>query len=412
MKIALISIFSISLAWGSDQASSRRPTPTTNKSIKAYCPAGKDYFQRDLNALSYSNPLETDPEARSNSLNAKILQVGAPADTLIARECFEAAIDEVKAGGRKKADEKFRANRFFRCSSENVPVDHQDEHCASEEYKNLVHSSFELTTSCLKEFVSGSKDENVQNEWVEGYFKMLSTESGLHINVVSRLHINPGLAAVGITQLRPGFTIDFLNRTLPDLRKFLARPETRPACKALTEKLLTTDRVKKLYGMVDVIDSVTKKPIIDPKTDKPKQRLEMKVCSNIDINDGQPLLNLIIGFANLRLYRDSTYNTLMKNPTYSSAFKDFSPEEKLDMEIKITSWSYNLGSNAARNRIQGILDNHYPNKIVPSVRHFFKTADLQVPGLPERRNYVLALDDRYKDVLKSRKSCRTDLPAK
>lgn len=411
LKVVLLFLLSVSLAWSNDQAKSRRSsnTPAEKVNQKPYCPVGEDYFQRDLNALAYPNPMEKDPKARSNSLNAKILQVGTPADTLIARDCFELALNSVTAGAPKKSKEKFRANRFFRCNSDNVPIDHQDEPCASEEYKNLVHSSFELTTTCLKEFVSGSQDVKAQNAWVESYFKMLSTESGLHINVVSRLREDPGLAAVGITQLRPRFTMDFLNRTLPDLRKFLMQSKTSPACKALTENLLTAERVKKLYGMVEVIDSKTKSPLIDPKTKLPRKQLEMNVCSNIDINDGQPLLNLIIGFANLRLYRDNTFNEIMKNPTYSSAFKDLSEEEMLDMQIKITSWSYNLGSSAARERIQGILDHHYPNQTVPSVRHFFETVNKQVPGLPDRRNYIFALEDRYKLILKGRKSCRTDL---
>jgi hypothetical protein len=385
MKLVLALILVGSAAWSRDQASSR-----SKSAPRPFCPVGKDYLQSTLSALTYPDLTnQNDPNHRSNAIGAKLLQIGPLPKPLINPDCVDAALSKVSAGARKSPNEQFRSNRFIKCNSANQPIDNQDEPCDSAEYKLLMHSSFELTTKCLKGFVTRSKDVQVQNTWVEGYFKMLSTESGLHVNVASRI------GAIGVGQLRAEYIADFRNRTLHRLRDYLLNEQSSPGCKILAEKLLKTERITKLYKATQ---------FTDPKTNKTSTRYTINVCANIDINDDQPLLNLIISFANLKLYKESTVDAILSNPKYAAAFKNLSQSELLDLEIKLVSWAYNLGATRLKQHIEKILDTKYADKAISSVRDFIVDADIE-----GKRNYVFGLEDRYKKVLSGRRSCRTDL---
>ncbi len=384
LKVGLILILMTVNAWAQDQVKPRQSTAKP----RSFCPVGKDYLQQDLNALSYPDFSNTDPKHRSNSFSARLLQIGPLPQPLINPDCFSAALAAVTAGPRKQSDEQFRSNRFLRCNTNNEPIDHQDEPCFSAEYKSLMHSSFELTTKCLKEFVTGSKDPQVQNTWVEAYFKMMATESGLHVNVASRI------GAIGIGQLRPKYIVDFKERTLPHLRRFL-RTQASAGCKRLANDLLTDEKVSRLYKV---------KKATDPETKNTTTDYALNVCSNISINEDQPLLNLIISFANLKLYKESIVDSIIEHSKYKDAFKDLAPAELLDLEIKLVTWSYNLGVNRLKDHIKQVLETKYANKTVTKVRDFIIDADIE-----GKRNYLFGIEDRYKRVLGRRKSCRTDI---
>ncbi len=364
----------------------------TNSKARLYCPKAKAYLQQDLNALTYPNLTLASATDRSSSLNATLLQLGPLANPLIKPECVEAALASVTAGAKKKTKELFRSNRFIRCGPDQKPIDHQDEPCRSSEYKSLMHASFELTTKCLKEFVTGSQDENIQNTWVEGYFKMLSTESGLHVNVASKI------GAIGVGQLRGKYIADFKLRTLSKLKKFLAQPGTSDECKRLSDQLLTTEKIEKLYRTIETTD---------PETDLVSVSQTVNTCANININEDQPLLNIIISFSNLKVYKDSIVDSIFTHSKYRDAFKDLSQADLLDLEIKMVSWSYNLGPARLKSHLMEVLGTKYSNKTITDVRQFIVDADLE-----GKRNYVFGIEDRYKKVLAGKSSCRTDIHSK
>lgn len=339
--------------------------------------------------MSYPDLTQPDPFNKSRTLTATLLQIGPPSKPLINAKCVANALDLVTAGSAKKNQEAFRSNRFFRCNTFNEPLDHQDEPCRSVEYKSLIHTSFELTTQCLKEFVTGSRDVSLQNTWVEGYFKMLSKESGLHVNVASRI------GAIGVGQLRAKYIIDFENRTLPRLRAFLNRPETTEVCKRIGKELLTNEKISRLYKMTTSTYSESK--------DNSSTSV-VRICENIDINQDQPLLNLIISFSNLKLYKESILDGIFNDSRYNSAFKELTPTELIDLQIKMVSWSYNLGPTRLKNHIFNILDTKYSGKTITKIRDFIVDAEFE-----GKKNYLFAIEDRYKLVLSGQKSCRTDL---
>ena len=386
LKLVVSLIMVASVSWSQDQAKGSGSKFIPEASSSQTCPATGT--QRILNEMAYPNLLKGKGDPK-NALLTRLLQVGPAPSPLIRHECIDSALSNVTAGGPLTKGRRFRTNRFFKCDGNQKPFDNQDEPCTSVEYKTLVHNSFELTTKCLKEFVTGSKNLNVQNTWVEGYFKMLSTESGMHVNVASQI------GAIGIGQLLPEYIADFKQRTLPDLKAFLQRPETSAGCKRIGTELLTDEKINKLFHATTYRN---------PKTNRTTTSYKINTCANIDINDGQPLLNLVISFGHLRAFKDSVATGLFENPKYMSAFKGLSLEQITDLEIKMVSWSYNLGANALVNHMQRVLDTKFPNKMVKNVNDFVEAS--QTKG---KHNYIAAVDERYQNVLKGLKSCRTDL---
>ena len=386
LKLVVILTLSASVSWSQDQArgNGSGSSPYASRE-QTSCPALGT--QRILNEMAYPDLLKSKPDS-NNALLTRLLQVGPAPAPLIKHECVEAALSNVTAGAPLTKGRRFRTNRFFKCDSNQKAFDNQDEPCTSIEYKTLVHNSFELTTKCLKEFVTGSKNLNTQNTWVEGYFKMLSTESGMHVNVASQI------GAIGIVKLLPEYIADFKQRTLPDLRAFLNRPETSAGCKRLGKEILTDEKINKLYRVHTTRIS----------RNRTSTNYQINTCANIDISDGQPLLNLVISFGHLKAFKDSVANGLFENPQYKAAFKYLTQDQINDLEIKMVSWSYNLGANGLVNQMQKVMDTKYANKTVTSVRDF--VAASQMKG---KHNYIQALDDRYENVLKGRKTCRTDI---
>jgi hypothetical protein len=383
MKFVLLGLILISQSWAQDQVASTgaRVSATLNGSS---CPVQRNYFQQDLGNLAFfaRNPKTDGP------VNSRLLRIAPQIRPLIKPACVTAALENVSAGPPLRSDDDFRVNRFMRCHSQNKIIDHQDEPCLSEDYQTLIHASFELATSCLKEFVSGSKDPKIQNIWVEGYFKMLSKESGLHINAVSRI------GAMGIGQLLPEYIADFHRRTLPRLREFLARPGGPAGCKRLGDEVLTEEKISALYRTLSQIDSRGRRV----------EEFQINRCATIDITDSQPLLNLLISFSHLQVFKESTVDWLMRIPKYRDALNELNDKSELhDLEIKLVSWAYNLGAEGLRTRAVQALKKRERGAPIKSVRDLIQT---MAGG--SRRHYLEGLEERYQLVRQGKRSCRTD----
>lgn len=384
LNSVLAVFFVVSSGWTQDQAVSSRTSMTSNAANPQIfsCPVGQDYLQRDLNGLAFYSTLSTNLGV--TPLNARILRIAPLLRPFIHPTCVEGALRNVTAGEPLKKGEAFRTNRFIRCNSQGQPIDHQDEPCLSSEYKALMHASFELATTCLKEYVSGSKDKRIQDLWVEGYFKMIAKESGLHVNAVSRI------GAMGIGQLLPEYIVDFQRITLPRLREFLNRPGASNGCKKLASEVLTDERIEKLY---------TELARTNNRTNRISKSFSINQCSNIDIQDGQPILNLLISFANLQLFKEKSIDEILADPRYRSAFRNLNEEQLQELEIKLVTWSYNLGAAGLKNRVIQTINRQYRGSYIRSVDGFIRDAG-------GNNNYVFAIEDRYRLLKGTRQNCR------
>jgi hypothetical protein len=377
------------IAWSNDQAMSQYPSQERRIT---QCSKNSSYLQDDLKFLSFRHVpgANTDPDHRSESLIARLLQVGTFKYPLINHDCTKNALATVTAGPPKTIKEKFRSNRFIKCvgREKNQPLDHQDAPCTSPEYEVLIQNSFELATRCIKEFVAESSDLNIQNTWVEGYFKMLSSESGLQLNVISQIN------AAGMGQITPIYIQDFKKSTFTDLKKYLESMNTSETCKRMGKEILTNDRIDKLLNRVTISRPGGKKVTYEA----------LNICSNMDINDGQPLLNLIISFSHLRSLKQRIENEITENNSYQNVFKGMSKEQLIDLEIKLVSWSYNLGPWGLIQHAQKVLDQFYSNRILSKPLDFFTQDKMR-----GKDNYIMFLEKRYQNILQKRTTCRTDI---
>jgi hypothetical protein len=335
-----------------------------------------DYFEKDLDYLSALK----DRRAGITALMAYFVNHDTveAKNNLISRQCLDHAMDNVTAGSslaKNRMSDGHRLNRFIRCGQNDRIFDDQDEPCQTDHYKNIVHNSFEVATACLKGFVSDSDNPQIQNAWVEAYFKMLATESGLHINTVSHA------GAISIAQVQPVYIQDFRERALPDLRKYIQNKSDKD-CKILLSFLS------------------------DKHIDALLNKNRVNACTNIDVKNGQPYLNLIIGFANLKSYREDTIEQVLSDSTYQELFSKFSPKELLNLRIKMTQWSYNLGNGGLKDLLKRTLDGYIEGKHkVGSVEELVRN----MSGGSDKRTFLSDLDSRYKIVLNGRRSCRTDV---
>lgn len=370
LMLSLLLLMFTSSAWSQDQA---RGGGTASFPTANFCPRGQDYLQNELlrvrtEDLKNTNPNDLNREAPNrpikpnNYLNILLLKLKPNVKTFIDPGCIQSAFNEVNEG-------------FFACNG-HTPYYDTPKPCLSREYKALIHYSFEFVTSCLREFVAESKNTEIQNRWIENYFKMLSLESGFHPNVISADRKD-----VGIGQLRAEYIKDFKDNTLAPLREFLSRNEASKSCKMLGSEILTNTKINNLLNRNNSIN----------------------ICAQSNVKEGQPLLDIMIGFSHLRHYKNLINRELKNYPKYNNFRATLSSQERIDLEIKLTSWSYNLGANGLIFYVKQTLDNSAStySQAADKVMSFIRSSQI-----PANKNYVLSMEKRYKQVLNGRTSCR------
>lgn len=288
------------------------------------CPAGRDYFESTLHNLT-KNP-------ENKSLESFLVKMEALRTPHIQAQCVEAALAHVSAP----------SSRFIRCNSKGQVLSKQLDPCASQQYVKMIHHSFEVVATCLKEFVAGSPDEKVQNQWVETYFKLLTKESGLHVNVVS----NSG--AVGTGQLTTQYITDFMKFTYDDAVDYLKK--SKPAyCRALADQFLNKERVSKIHD----------------------------TCAKVAIEKGQPTLGLLIGFSHLKVFHERVSSTLRQ---FQDSL-DLTEDERIQLEIELTSLAYNMGNGGLNYPLKKALLDFSPQKPVRNVRHLMTRVHEKIPSM-------------------------------
>lgn len=167
----------------------------------------------------------------------------------------------------------------------------------------MVHHSFELVATCLKDYVSETKDSRVQNSWVEAYFQILTKESGLQVNAVAN-------QALGVGQLTPIYRKDFKKESLASVRAHLASSEST-FCRSLGDFALSERR---LVGLD-------------------------RTCHLINVDSG-PLVGFLVGFSHLRHYRRQVLATLNRQSDLLTAL---SASDRHRLERSLVMISYNAG---------------------------------------------------------------------
>lgn len=295
--------------------------------------------------------------------------------------CVQAALAQVTGGPNTQ-------NQFRFCDGERI-VTKDYEPCASSNYVKMVHHSFELVATCLKDYVSESQNPRVQSAWVENYFRILTKESGLQANAV-----RSNQSAIGVAQLTRIYRQDFRKESLRAVRNHLANSES-PYCRSLGDFAVSERRVVGLN----------------------------RTCHLINVDSG-PLVGFLVGFSHLRHVRRQVLTTLDR---HSNLLSGLSASNRLRLELALVTISYNIGFigltepleytlGLYRNRKQKITDS---DQLVDDVisnlrmrkdRSAFSYANPKWISLPssaesdrtrEMMNYYNNIEQRFDQVLKT-----------
>lgn len=357
LLLLLLLLTSFSIA--QDQAFSTS-SQSTNQAISK-CEPQQSYLLTEIMQIQ-----------KTNSLSSSLLKAQPFSQLFVKRSCVESALEQVTAGRvlnekeQKLGRRKFAANNFIRCDKNNKVHDYQETPCQSVDSIKLTHNSFETVTQCLKDFVSGSQQKSVQNEWVKLYFKMLSKESGLQNYV--RSHRN----AVGSNQLTPQYIRDFIQFSMNDIKNHLNKSD-QLVCRRLGQEILSDAAFAYMAQK------------------KSNHAYTYNTCSLIGTNQNQILRNMLIGFSNLKVLRDRVRDSAFDNDQVR-----ISKAEQLSVELSLVPMAYNMGNGNLNRTINKVLKSKV--QFVES-NSFIRAVQKAIP-FKETKNYLSNIDDRFADVVK------------
>lgn len=251
--------------------------------------------------------------------------------------------------------------------------------CLSERYVNTVKNSFDLVSSCLKDYlapqskfsqIANSDLKSIQDRNILSVFSLLTQESGLHFNAMS-----PS-GAGGLGQL----TEDGLNAVeksqISDIKAFLTRPESSILCKNLSRVYLN--------------------PGILPRTDYDYN------CDRISVTRGQPVVGLIYVYGHIKLSEDEVNRFLNKNDgKYRQRF-NLSEVEMDRLVTALSLWSHNTGAMGLLTPMTYLIRNKYSKKKVTNVDLFIDELKkyMGTHSISRSRRRVLETQGYYSEILK------------
>lgn len=390
------SLFVSQAVWSNDLAGSSPALGASSGGLVGdlTCAPERNYFQAELNNLA---------QAKNKTISSFLLRIKPLDNPIMDYRCVESSLAQVRAGGMSKKTGRFAGNDFNRCyvngQGKLTLLDRQKEPCATTLYSKLTHHSYELVMNCLKGYVSGSNDPSIQNDWAETYFKFLTKESGLHVNVVSSTD------AVGIGQLTTGYIVHFVDKSLDNVRTHL-RKSSKPWCRTLGAEMLSDERIAKINYT----------QYLDPKTgewesrnfNSTKQAQEAATkskCEMINMLEGEPLTNMIISFSHLKVYRDQIASILHER---ERIFKKLNAKDKAYLLHQLTTLSYNTGVGGLSSALKAVMKEYSANEPVLHVDSFLKVlsralaprGDRDDDRAIEMAQYLNRINKRYDEVTK------------
>jgi hypothetical protein len=330
------------------------------------CGQNENYMNEEINRIR-----------QKKTLSSHLLQYLPFPQTVVKRSCVQSALKQVTAGReleqtqidrglRKKESE----NNFIRCVSGKKVIEHQETPCQNRDSILLIHNSFELVTGCLKDYVSGSADIKVQNQWAQTYFKMLTKESGLQNYVTSQSD------ALGISQLTTTYIRDFMDKSLDDVKAHLAA-SAHPICKSLGNEILSTAAVS-YFARKNKNNSYS-----------------YNKCALIGVEHNQILRNLLIGFSNLKLYRGYTRQSAFRG----NSQVQMSAEQQLKLELQMVPLAYNMGPGAVERSIDTSLASYSKKRPAQNADELMRLI-IRNAETKEGRDYLGNIEERFNKVIR------------
>jgi hypothetical protein len=295
------------------------------------CNRQNDYLEKEMEGLS-----------RKSDLMAKIINSPVNREAIIKPACMRISMETVFGIGSKN----------FRQCSPNGNTSKAFRPCVSENYFKMVTNSFNVVSSCLKEYMNPKASDETQKLDVRAAYAMINIESGFHVNAMS------GRGAGGIGQMTGAAITDANKSEMSKIRAALEENKN-PACADLSHEFLDA-----------------KEPM---RPDKAAS------CDRISIKKGNPVLNMIYTYAYLKWSKNAMSRAVLNDKLYKNKFK-MSDYEKQRIQRALMVWSHNTGPAGTWTPAMTLLNTVYRNKPVTNADAFIKELQQYMQKFPARAN--------------------------
>ncbi len=291
------------------------------------CSRGNNYLEARLENLEKNSPL------------FHFLSTSHPEmEQVIKPNCVQAFME---AKGKGTAGGIYRA-----CSAEvGVTSLKAQRPCVSEKYVNMTANSFNLAGSCLT---------NIPDYIKNVAAKIYPQESGFHVNAMNPMSNDAGS---GIGQLTKAAIEDVNKSSITQTKKLLAE-STNSSCRAIESELMQ-DKA--------------------PMSSSPAM-----ACNRLNIEKGNPLLNIIYSLSLLSLKQKSLDKNTFNDPEYSKKF-NLSPHDLARAKEAVLTWAYNAGQTVAT-PVKAVLDDYYSNRPVTDVKVFLEQVENSIYNYKRAKN--------------------------
>ncbi len=291
------------------------------------CSRGNNYLEARLENLASNSPLFSFLSAPHPEL-----------EQVIKPNCVQAFME---AKGKGTAGGIYRA-----CTADVGMTSLKAQRpCVSEKYVNVTANSFNLAGSCLT---------NIPDYIKNVAAKIYPQESGFHVNAM-----NPMLndAGSGIGQLVKAAIDDVNKSSIPQIKKLLAS-SPNSSCRAIESELM--------------------------QGSTPMNGASSLSCNRLNLEKGNPLLNIIYSLSLLSLKQKSLDKNTFDDPDYSKKF-NLSPHDLAQVKEAILVWAYNAGQTVGT-PVKAVLDDFYSDHPVTDVKLFLKQVENSIYNYKRARN--------------------------
>ncbi len=255
---------------------------------------------------------------------------------------------------RMSMESRFGANnRSFRTCSpgQNQAGASTYRPCISENYFKMTQNSFDIVSSCLKDYLSPDSSEESQKMDVRAAYAMINIESGFHVNAMSPT------GAGGIGQFTYSAIEDINRNQFSKVKEVLNNNES-PVCQSLSEDIL-------------------KQPM--------KSNIKNS-CDRIAISKGNPMKNMIYTFAYMKSVKKILNNVLFENKFYQNKFSRLSNEDLEKVRRAMVVWSHNAGAAGIMTPVKALLNSKYRNTPVTDAGKFIAEVQRYLQIFPASAN--------------------------
>lgn len=295
------------------------------------CNAQNRYLEDEISSLS-----------KRSGVLGDVIRAPVRPNSIIKPACVQMGMN-IKFGASSKT---------FRECSPNGALRSAFRPCISENYFKLVNNSFDLVSSCMKDFIAPGASEKTQKLDVRAVYALINVESGFHVNAMS------GTGAGGIGQFTAPAIQDVNTNELHDVRVAL-EGHPNPQCGRMS---------------MEFLDSMN--PIRPGKAQS---------CDRISLKNGNPIKNMIYTYAYLKGVKKDMNTIIFENRNYKNKFR-MSEYDLNKIKRALMVWSHNTGPAGTWTPAKTLLNTFYRGRVVTDADQFINQLQQYMQKFPASAN--------------------------